>query len=1157
MLELTADGLAQVIEHGVRATAPGATPGQFPQIAGLRFSFDPALPAGDRVRSAIIVNDFGNTIDTLVKDGNVFGDPARKIKVVTLNFLAGGGDAYPFPTLGTNRVDLDTVITAPGQATFTVPGSEQDAFAEYLLTFHPDASTAYFIEDTPVEQDERIQQLNKRDDSIFPPNFKLQLLHASDFEGATDATVDAPNFAAVVDALDDTYANTLILSSGDNFIPGPFLFASEDPSLQNPLRTAVGTYFSASGQVRPAIGRADIAILNMIGIQASVLGNHEFDLGTTELNSQIGVDIRSGGADRRWVGAQFPYLSANLNFSADPNLAYLVTADGQETSAFQTPAGITANSEKKGLARSAIVTVNGEKIGLVGATTQILAALSSPGATQVVGPNSDNMPALAAILQPVIDDLRASGINKIILLAHLQQIALEQQLAPLLNGVDIVVAGGSHTLLADNNDRLRTGDAPQGDYPIVSQNADGEPCLIVNTLSEYKYLGRLVVDFDDQGKIDLNSLDDSVNGAYATDTLGVADVWAGDYNAAFTPASKGQRVRDLCNAIRNVIVAKDGNILGKTNVFLEGRRNAVRTEETNFGNLSAFANLWQAKQADPAVTISFKNGGGIRQAIGQVFAVGADVELLPPAANPAAGKEEGDISQLDLENSLRFNNRLSVLELTADGVAQIIEHGVRATAPGATPGQFPQIGGLRFSFDPALAAGDRVRSAIIVDENDNALDTIINDGEVFGNPARTIKVVTLNFLAGGGDAYPFPTLGTKRVDLDTVITAPGQATFTVPGSEQDALAEYLLTFHKDAASAYDVDDTSVGQDQRIQQLNRRGEGIFPIGNFGLLTPPNNFRLVTSPTNAGPVLITWERADNASNYQWLADFPGGNFATPLLSFPADNGGTATSLTNSVQAIDGILGGFGLPAGDSSDIIWTVRAYAFDRRDSLAADEVFTLKLVRDAQIQPFNLLTPANGSTLTVGGNPNTAFPITWQTTTSLANGPIRYSWQAGLDSATAVNAPLLAFPSDNGGASPVITFTAGQLDQILQSAGLPIGGSVTISWVAKAQVGQFSRFSNQAFRVTLLRTGIIGTYEPAEGNLKLYPNPTSGLMTIELTDASTGDYEIFSNDGRLVQRGQLNGNKETIEVKSLQNGVYNLTVRTEKGQYATRFTLQK
>ncbi|MFZ4635008.1 MAG: 5'-nucleotidase C-terminal domain-containing protein, partial [Saprospiraceae bacterium] len=985
------------------------------------------------------------------------------------------------------------------------------------------------------------------------------LLHASDFEGATDATIDAPNFAAVVDAFDNAYPNTVILASGDCYIPGPFLFASEDPSLQNPLRTAVGTYFTASGQVRAAIGRADIAILNMIGIEASALGNHEFDLGTTEVNSMIGVDIRSGGADRRWVGAQFPYLSSNLSFASEPALSYLVTTDGREATDFRTPPAIANNSEKKGLARSSVITRNGEKIGLVGATTPRLAQISSPGNTQVLNPGAgtDNMADLASIIQPVVDALRAQGINKIILMTHLQQLAFEKQLAPLVKGVDIIIAGGSHALCADANDRLRVGDAIEDQYPIQTLNADGEPCLIVNTKSEYKYLGRLVVDFDQNGVLVPASLDDNINGAYATDTLGVTDVWAGNYAAAFTPASKGQNVRDLCNAIRNVIVAKDGNILGKTNVFLEGRRAFVRTQETNFGNLSADANLWLAKQVDPKVAISFKNGGGIRQAIGQVLAVGSDVQLLPPGANPLAGKEEGDISQLDLENSLRFNNRLSVLELTADGVAQIIEHGVRATAPGATPGQFPQVGGVRFSFDPTLPAGDRVRSAIIVDENDNTLDTIVKDGNVFGNPARKIKVVTLNFLAGGGDSYPFPTLGTKRVDLDTVITTPGLATFTVPGSEQDALAEYLLTFHPDAAKAYDTDDTPVEEDSRIQQLNRRGEGIFPIGNFGLLSPPDNFRLVTSPTNATPVPITWERADNASNYQWLADFPGGNFGTPLLSFPSNNGGTAEVLTNTVQAIDGILGGFGLPAGDSTNIIWTVRAYAFNRRDSLGADDVFTLKLVRDAQIQPFNLLTPANGSTLTVGGNPNTAFPITWQTTTSLANGPIRYSWQAGLDSATAVNAPLLAFPSDNGGASPVITFTAGQLDQILQSAGLPVGGSVTVSWVAKAQVGQFSRFSNQAFRVTLVRTGIIGTYEPAEGNLNLYPNPTSGLLTIELTEASAGEYEIFSNEGRLVQRGQLSSNKETIEVKSLQNGVYNLTVRTEKGQYATRFTLQK
>ena len=37
----------------------------------------------------------------------------------------------------------------------------------------------------------------------------------------------------------------------------------------------------------------------LMGFQAAVFGNHEFDLGTSELNGMIGVDIRSSGADKR------------------------------------------------------------------------------------------------------------------------------------------------------------------------------------------------------------------------------------------------------------------------------------------------------------------------------------------------------------------------------------------------------------------------------------------------------------------------------------------------------------------------------------------------------------------------------------------------------------------------------------------------------------------------------------------------------------------------------------------------------------------------------------------------------------------------------------------------------------------------------------------
>ena len=43
----------------------------------------------------------------------------------------------------------------------------------------------------------------------------------------------------------------------------------------------------------------------------------------------------------------------------------------------------------------------------------------------------DDFPALARVLQPVIDALTAQGINKIVLSSHLQQYQFEQQLAPL------------------------------------------------------------------------------------------------------------------------------------------------------------------------------------------------------------------------------------------------------------------------------------------------------------------------------------------------------------------------------------------------------------------------------------------------------------------------------------------------------------------------------------------------------------------------------------------------------------------------------------------------------------------------------------------------------------------------------------------------------
>jgi len=108
-----------------------------------------------------------------------------------------------------------------------------------------------------------------------------------------------------------------------------------------------------------------------------------------------------------------------------------------------------------------------------------------------------------------------------------------------------------------------------------------------------------------------------VSGAYATTDATVAQLWtSGD---PYADGTRGGEVRQLTNAVQSVIAAKDGNVLGYSNVFLEGRRGEVRTEETNLGNLTADANLFIARQVDPGVMVSLKNGGGIRAEIGTVL----------------------------------------------------------------------------------------------------------------------------------------------------------------------------------------------------------------------------------------------------------------------------------------------------------------------------------------------------------------------------------------------------------------------------------------------------------------------------------------------------------------------------------------------------------
>ncbi|MEL6606570.1 MAG: 5'-nucleotidase C-terminal domain-containing protein, partial [Cyanobacteria bacterium J06614_10] len=334
----------------------------------------------------------------------------------------------------------------------------------------------------------------------------------------------------------------------------------------------------------------------------------------------------------------------------------------------------------------------------------------------------------------------------------------------------------------------RDGDTAQGTYPIFTEGADGNPVAIVNTDGNYKYIGRLVVEFDENGVIIPESYDPAVSGAFATDDEGVAALGAEDL--------VDPEIQAIVDTLEEIIVAKESNVFGVSDVYLDGRRGSVRIEETNLGNLTADANLAIAKESDPSVVISLKNGGGIRDDIGQVVIPAGgtgEPEFLPNEEIPGV-KPEGGISETDIANTLRFNNGLTLLTITAEELLAVIEHGVAATTDddSNTQGRFPQVAGIEFSFDVNAPAEDRVQSLVVLDEEGNDADVIVQNGELVGDPSRSFRMVTLGFLAGGGDGYPFPQRDV--VDLAQEDTAPrtGDATFAPDGSEQDALAEYLL-----------------------------------------------------------------------------------------------------------------------------------------------------------------------------------------------------------------------------------------------------------------------------------------------------------------------------------------------------------------------------
>ncbi|GAB3212640.1 bifunctional metallophosphatase/5'-nucleotidase [Marinactinospora thermotolerans] len=538
-------------------------------------------------------------------------------------------------------------------------------------------------------------------------DFTLTILHNNDGESQLLGAPADPDyggvarFATLVRQLRETERDpanagagesrrrgVLTLSSGDNFLAGPQFAASLDKG--------VPFYDSL------AAGRIDY--------DAVAIGNHEFDLGPDIL-----ADYVSG------VPGRPPFLSANLDVSAEPALAGL--------------------AEQGGIASSTVVRQRGEQIGVVGATTPALASISSPRDV-VVDPD------VRGAIQAEVDALTARGIDKIILISHLQGIHEDRALLARLRDVDVAIAGGGDELLAADDDPLVPGDTITRDpqtgeplrYPLYAVDAEGVDVPVVTTAGDYKYVGRIVVDFDARGVV--------TSVAERSGPVRVSGVGAD----AVRPDPVVRR--QVTRPVEDYVAGLQARVVASSDVALEGRRDpGVRTRETNLGNLLADALLDAGRdQADrygvAAPQVALQNSGGIRN------------NALIPA---------GSVTELDTYAVAPFADFVAVVpDVPRAQVKELLENAV-SSAP-AADGRFAQVAGVRFTYDPArtaqqvddagtvVRAGERVREATLDDGT-----VIVADGQVVDGAG--ISIVTNDFSARGGDQYPFRGLPFTSVGM--------------------------------------------------------------------------------------------------------------------------------------------------------------------------------------------------------------------------------------------------------------------------------------------------------------------------------------------------------------------------------------------------------
>ena len=424
-----------------------------------------------------------------------------------------------------------------------------------------------------------------------------------------------------------------------------------------------------------------IESLNLMKLDVSTFGNHEHDRSLAHVQKVIGASTF------QWVVANY----------GDESLAALKSGD-------------------KAAKAFTIIDRGGVKVGVVGANTPETIEQVFPGNLDYKDASGAKKtiqiePGVVGINKSVAD-ARAAGAQIVVVLIHQGWTensdgvakGLYNSLAANIKGADVIYGGHSHQTFSTL---------------IKGSTRTSAPVLLGEVRNAGVEYTRSQICIKD-GRVVGTSLQHVLKAAAPTINTGVVSTVT---TADATGAALVKKYKDQLSAKLDV---KIGQVSA---VFPRGGTPAVeRSGENPMGDY--IADLLRAKyKTDFALT----NGGGIRDTFPAKNYVPANTALVRSGSGPL------DVTLGDALTVYPFGNQVATTVVTGANLWKALENGVGGNYP--ADGRFPQVSGLKFSFDSSKPIGSRIISVTKLDGTEIAKDS------------KEYTLTTLDYIIYGGDGY--------------------------------------------------------------------------------------------------------------------------------------------------------------------------------------------------------------------------------------------------------------------------------------------------------------------------------------------------------------------------------------------------------------------